>query len=503
MCINRLCKAAYSLIFFTSLSFAHSPPSVDTPIDFYFDSQSEATTFSLSQCDANNNSWRVCQALTCAVGDPLNVTCIVSMCYYATDVNECSPDNSIPGGYIELIPVDERDVMNDGNGTNKALLDDLHYYAESQVNALQDLERQNSNLLDSGKRQESILKSILRVNSTAANYSGIIQAIRDTEYYNAQRHQEVSEEMISQKWLLPHVNQLKQNQLDSLDADADSSERLLGSINNLGDKTSLNGNYLASINLSNSTIAGHAYDTKSELVKLNTLLEDSQLLSIARSARETEINTTKMIDELKAISGSTESDDGTGPPPPFCPGGCPEEPTAPTMLELLTSIDGSLSEIKSGAGDGNGGGDPDNPDDGETVTENSCTSFTCTSDSAVCYLARKQWETDCASLDAVLGNDGTLDNLTDQIGQYVNDPDSDIKNIEAGTVDTSSFMNKYTDGSGFNVGSNTCPAPYVVDITITFFTLDLTPFCDLAVVIRWFVIAFSTVGAGLMVAKFS
>ncbi|MCJ8301131.1 virulence factor TspB C-terminal domain-related protein, partial [Shewanella sp.] len=89
------------------------------------------------------------------------------------------------------------------------------------------------------------------------------------------------------------------------------------------------------------------------------------------------------------------------------------------------------------------------------------------------------------------------------LNDFLDHEDSDIKNIDAGTVDTSSFMNKYTTGAGFKAGVATCPAPYTVDVVITTFTLDLTPFCDLATVIRWFMVAFATVGAGLMIAKYS
>jgi hypothetical protein len=168
------------------------------------------------------------------------------------------------------------------------------------------------------------------------------------------------------------------------------------------------------------------------------------------------------------------------------------------MRDIENAIGKSEKSIVDAIGKGGDGTEPD------LVSSADCASFSCSSSSAICYIARKEWEKSCASSGQDAENQAGVDKLTNQLKEYIDSPDSSLDNIDAGKINTTTLLNHYSDSNGVSVGgSNTCPPPYTVDIVITTVTIDLSPFCDFAAVIRWFLIAFATVGAGLMIAKYS
>ncbi|TOK50306.1 virulence factor TspB C-terminal domain-related protein [Vibrio parahaemolyticus] len=133
-----------------------------------------------------------------------------------------------------------------------------------------------------------------------------------------------------------------------------------------------------------------------------------------------------------------------------------------------------------------------------SVTESKCESFECDGDAVVCYIARKEWAKNC-EVEDFLDDGGAGDEFATGIQQLIDD--NPIENIDAGTFNVDSVMNKYTGGNGFQVNEG-CPSPRNVDMSIASMTIDYQPFCDLASIINWFLISFALVGSALLIAKY-
>jgi transcriptional regulator with XRE-family HTH domain len=511
MCTYRLCKASYTLIL--SLSFFLFPPSVSASynppypprVEFVFNSESEATLFSDTECDSNSYSWYSI-GMGCAIGDPSNVTCTVSMKYYNTDVNYCqgavgpAPPPNVPD------PIDyDRQV--DGNGDNNYLLNTLQKY--TQIELASDLTSQTylSNIENSSRTSATLLKSILR--TSGKDDGGIISSIIASDSNARDR----AEKLADKDFLTPYLDRAELRdinfQRDNLqsggsaarysqeiaydhlpkinqtikDGNSDIEFTMRRGFNSLTDTN----NWLDDIDVDTSLIATQTQRMANKLNtmrfvsgddnKLRLLVEDSDVINSLNS------QTTSLTTQLEQIIEKSQSE-------------------TDNFNAKAAQLQAALDAIRSNTSGGGTGGDGGEGGEGDSATENACSSFTCSSQTPACYLARKQWETDCAS-QAALTDSGALGTFKTELTGFLEHADSSVENIDAGTVDTSSFMSKYTDGSGFSASSASCPAPYTVNIVITTITLDLTPFCDLANVIRWFLIAFSSVAAGLMVAKYS
>lgn len=168
------------------------------------------------------------------------------------------------------------------------------------------------------------------------------------------------------------------------------------------------------------------------------------------------------------------------------------------MRDIENAIGKSEKSIVDAIGKGGDGTDPD------SVSSTGCASFQCSSDSPSCFIARKEWERSCALSQTETDGKGLVDSLVSSVKQYNESPDSDIQNIDAGVINTDALLNKYTNANGFNAGGQqTCPAPLPLDIGIAVLHLDLSPMCDLAAVISWFVIATAMLSSGLAIAKYS
>lgn len=155
----------------------------------------------------------------------------------------------------------------------------------------------------------------------------------------------------------------------------------------------------------------------------------------------------------------------------------------------------AVSGAGSSGGGGGGGGDTDHGYD-DSVSAASCDAFECKGNAVVCYIAKKQWEEACGVEKAKRDD---IPKITDGIDKIINDHPLD--DLNAGTLNVDSVMNKYTQGGGLNV-SKACPAPDSVNAGIASFTLDYTPFCDLAKIIHFFIVAFALVGSALLIAKY-
>jgi hypothetical protein len=177
--------------------------------------------------------------------------------------------------------------------------------------------------------------------------------------------------------------------------------------------------------------------------------------------------------------------------------------------ELISYQKFILGELQNGIGGGGGGGgspgegecDPDTEEcsgDGNTVKENACTEFTCEGDNIACYLARREWEKKC-QVEDFINPEGDGSKIMDEFTKFIDE--NPVENIESGELDVGRIMNKYTNGNGLEITAG-CPAPRIVDAKIASFTVNYEPFCDLALVINWFLISLSMVGATLLISKY-
>lgn len=163
-------------------------------------------------------------------------------------------------------------------------------------------------------------------------------------------------------------------------------------------------------------------------------------------------------------------------------------------IQNLTTAVNSIN-IPSGGG-GSGGGDGGGSGDDSSVSGGSCDDFSCKGDAVVCYIAKKQWEESCGVEKAKRDD---IPKLTDAFNKITTE--NPIEDLDAGSLDISTVMNKYTDGAGLTL-SKTCPPPDVINTAIGSFTLDYSPFCDLARVIHFFLVSLALVGSAMLISKY-
>lgn len=183
-----------------------------------------------------------------------------------------------------------------------------------------------------------------------------------------------------------------------------------------------------------------------------------------------------------------------------------------SLLGEMQTMNKTLSEGIGGGGGGTGNGITDGLDEiaclldetcegggsQSSVSESKCEAFECDGEAVICYIARKEWAKRC-DVDNFLDDGGAGDEFATGIQQLIDD--NPIENIDAGTFNVDSVMNKYTGGNGFEVNGG-CPSPRHVDMSIASMTIDYQPFCDLATIINWFLISFALVGSALLIAKY-
>lgn len=133
-----------------------------------------------------------------------------------------------------------------------------------------------------------------------------------------------------------------------------------------------------------------------------------------------------------------------------------------------------------------------------SVTESKCESFKCDGEAVICYIAQKEWAKNC-DIEDFLAEGGAGSEFATGINKFIEE--NPLEHLEAGNFDVTSVMNKYTNGNGFEVSSG-CPAPRNVNLRFTSITIEYQMFCDLAVIINWFLISFALVSAALLIAKY-
>ncbi|HIF9392920.1 TPA: virulence factor TspB C-terminal domain-related protein [Photobacterium damselae] len=172
-----------------------------------------------------------------------------------------------------------------------------------------------------------------------------------------------------------------------------------------------------------------------------------------------------------------------------------------TNTNMITdAINKQTKAITDAVNNGNGSGTPDGDGDGEadSVNGGSCEQFVCNGPAVQCYIAQKQWEQKCDIEGVIAQNEKPV---IDGINTFIND--NPITNIEAGTLDISTYFNKYDGSNGIQTGGS-CPAPISISLgEYGSHTVKLDPLCELAVIIRVFLQITAVVSVGLMFAKYS
>lgn len=143
-----------------------------------------------------------------------------------------------------------------------------------------------------------------------------------------------------------------------------------------------------------------------------------------------------------------------------------------------------------------------------TPTDAGCdTAFSCSGNAYECYMAKQAFETRCSSLEFAETDASGLqtelqpfgDALNVQMGEF-NDSVS-VDALKGDTLDVTNTMNTINESNGLNFDAG-CPAPKNYDYGLGVFTIDYSPFCDLAVVIRALLMLAASIGSLMLYAKF-
>ncbi|EHC03942.1 hypothetical protein Sbal625DRAFT_4372 [Shewanella baltica OS625] len=475
---SRCCQAIIFLIASFPAFSAYTPPATpNLPLYFEFvglNAEAEANEFRISQCDSDNFSW-YSTGLICAVGDPTNPTCSVWMAYHSTDVNQCQTYVPPEVPEIPQVPYGTDEFVN-GSGNTSGLMEffkarfDYDYSFNTELSSLVRSNR------DANTTTNSLLQQMNSLLGKTFDNSNIVNAINSTGRILELRLNDIRDNAADKNfWRVRH-------QLE----DFNFSNQMGGITSHLTELNGLQSNIQKIVQNTSGSGSGQDYS--------QTLSDISTKLSFIKNSSSYLEGLSNSIDyaALDIVAGAHSDSDK-------------EQALLTSLNESIASLQGSVGDssknIVDAIGDIPSGGTGADPD---AISETGCSAFTCTSNTPECYIARKAWERSCAATKNEADAQGLVDSLTASLREYNDSEESDIQNIDAGKVDTSALMNHYSNGNGFSSGgSSECPAPYVVDVVISTITIDLSPFCQLAAVIKWFVIAFATVGAGLMIAKYT
>lgn len=496
------CCQAIILLAVSLPAFAYTPPATpNLPLSFEFlgpNAEAESTAFYNTQCDSNNYSWYGTDWF-CAVGDPSNPVCYVKMAYFSSDVNHCQ--TYVPPE--QPTPFLEPDTFTEKGGSNQNLISKLELMRIQDFNKnYEDGQYQNTDLALS-RQNNSLLSSLNRTLQYSNDNRSIVDAINNwgSSHMIETKDQHLQDTLYRNKQDAANKVMFEQ-EMGVLGFQLSSMRETLESIDN---KTGTGGTgggsdwpvdeFLTQIYRIGGSV-GNISNNTSDLKGFHGTIQGMNGMLSYIMPEQTNI--------LKDINASIKS-----------LGGTPSDNSA--IVDQLVESNNSLSDITLRMRDienaigkseksivdaiEKGGGNGTDPD---SISETGCAAFSCSSNTPQCYIARKEWERSCAATKNETDAKGLVDSLTSSVKDFNASPDSDIQNIDAGTINTNTLMQHYNESNGFSSsGASECPPPYTVDIVISVITIDLSPFCQLASVIKWFVIAFATVGAGLMIAKYS
>lgn len=213
-----------------------------------------------------------------------------------------------------------------------------------------------------------------------------------------------------------------------------------------------------------------------------------------------DLNTDTVVDSANHIKNAIESQTGT-----LSDIGNQSNKLLNSLNHLVNSgigeLSGDLSDIEGAINTG-----LDDLEDGINgdLTASDCKAFSCEGNAATCYLARKAWLEGCESKD-LGGLEGAGDELLNSLGDYNNqfiDENGAYKGIYTdaeGSV--SDLLKAYDESNGVNFDGQ-CPAPKNYNGGLFTFTIDLSPFCEMAYIIRACIMAAAAFGSFMMISKF-
>ncbi|WP_157937515.1 virulence factor TspB C-terminal domain-related protein, partial [Vibrio splendidus] len=153
-----------------------------------------------------------------------------------------------------------------------------------------------------------------------------------------------------------------------------------------------------------------------------------------------------------------------------------------------------------------------------TASDSGCgvSDFSCDGNSYECYVARTNWKNKClmSSLtgDPLVPHEGVPIESSQQVSESGDALINDLKGYSSQHLDPDKLSNgdvlitdsldKFNESNGLSFDEK-CPAPNVVDTGMGVFTIDYTPFCDLALYVRAMLMLFASIGSILMISKFS
>ena len=488
---NRgLHKAGFLLALFSTSIFAYNPPAtpgVEIPFDFTGPTaEPEAALFYNTSCDSEYYSWHGSN-MVCATGDPQNVFCTVWMVYYDTDVFDCQSGKG--GGDPDPNPDPDPDPNPDSLQPKPWLptpftteLKDLHTDLGLVYDAILKGARQSSytktaiDMLD-GQVFRGFTSLNASVNEVSSGISYGTSVLR-SDIQLADTHNQI---------LLNNV------------VDAIKSQSGGGGGSSYGDyMPALNHIANAVGNLSSIVDAtSNLYGLNSNLAGQAQYIEGSISNAVRTSSDSEKALLTAINESIKSLGGG-EGGDNSAVVEQLIESNNSLSDITIRMRDIENAIGKSEASIVDAIGKGGNGSDPD------AISANGCEAFSCSTDSPQCFIARKEWEKSCATVKNEADAQGLIDSLVTSVKEYTESPDGDIQNIDAGVINTDSLLNKYTNDNGFNAGGQkTCPEPLAVDIGVTVLYINLTPMCDLAAVISFFVIATAMLSSGLAIAKYS
>ncbi|EGU32395.1 virulence factor TspB C-terminal domain-related protein [Vibrio scophthalmi] len=165
--------------------------------------------------------------------------------------------------------------------------------------------------------------------------------------------------------------------------------------------------------------------------------------------------------------------------------------------DITSAIDGSSKDIVNAI-------DKLGEKEKGSVTAVGCASFECDGDAATCYLAKSSWLNECGTRDALTRYEDSLSILHDDlkgISQSSVNADGAFKGVYAESkTSADDALDAYTTANGFSFDGG-CPAARTYHVLGQPWVIDFQPFCDLALVFRFFIMASASVASFLMIAK--
>lgn len=137
------------------------------------------------------------------------------------------------------------------------------------------------------------------------------------------------------------------------------------------------------------------------------------------------------------------------------------------------------------------------------VGKSGCSKFSCSGNAASCYMAELSWADKCETSE-VFGTGGAADGFADELKDWSNSDSRSIDALQTDGGDISDALSHFTSDNGFSFNSG-CPAPYRLSIPELNWShqIDYQPFCDLAGILKYLIVASASLFSIMMIAKHS